>query len=101
MLRLCKEGHSSPKQKLYSQTLIKLLQGRPTLVLYSELLWDMGKPEDALELRGRGRGEPKAGNSIRAEGALMNIAAIPTLKKLKSLSAPVEKIEIEPVTTQR
>ena len=30
------------------QTLIKQGKDGPTLVLYSELLWDMGKFEDAL-----------------------------------------------------
>ena len=84
------------------QTLIKQGKDGPTLVLYSELLWDMGKFEEALELRIEAEELfRKAGNSIRAEEVLawMNIEAIPTLKKIqKPKSPPVEKIEVKPVT---
>ena len=38
-------------EDVIKQTLIKQGKDGPTLVLYSELLWDMGKFEDALELR--------------------------------------------------
>ena len=84
------------------QTLIKQGKDGPTLVLYSELLWDMGKFEEALALRIEAEELfRKAGNSIRAEEVLawMNIEAIPTLKKIeKPKSPPVEKIGVKPFT---
>ena len=101
---LQRRSQLSEAEAVIKQTLIKQGKDGPTLVLYSELLWDMGKPEDALELRIEAEALfRKAGNSIMAKEVLawMNIEAIPTLKKIeKPQSAPVEKIEIEPVTTQ-
>ena len=89
-------------EDVIKQTLIKQGKDGPTLVLYSELFWDMGKFEDALELRIEAEELfRKAGNSIRADEVLawMNIEAIPTLKKIeKPKSPPVEKIEVKPVT---
>ena len=89
-------------EDVIKQTLIRQGKDGPTLVLYSELLWDMGKFEEALELRIEAEELfRKAGNSIRAEEVLawMNIKAIPNLKKIeKPKSQPVEKIEVKPVT---
>jgi S1-C subfamily serine protease len=88
-------------ESVIKETLIKQGKDGPTLVLYSELLWDMGKFEEALDLRIEAESLFRAaGNSIMAEEVLawMNIEAIPTLKKIeKPKSAPIEKIEAEPV----
>ena len=101
---LQRRSQLSEAEAVIKQTLIKQGKDGPTLVLYSELLWDMGKPEESLELRIEAEELfRKAGNSIMAEEVLawMNIEAIPTLKKIeKPQSAPVEKIEIEPAQFQ-
>ena len=92
----------SEAEAVIKETLIKQGKDGPTLVLYSELLWDMGKFEQALDLRIEAHALfRKAGNTIMAEEVLawMNVEAIPTLKKIeKPKSPPVEQIEIEPVT---
>lgn len=99
---LQRRSQLSEAEAVIKQTLIKQGEDGPTLVLYSELLWDMGKFEQALDLRIEAEALfRKAGNTIMAEEVLawMNVEAIPTLKKIeKPKSPPVEQIEIEPVT---
>ena len=67
-------------ENMLKQTLIKQGEDGPTLVLYSDLLWDMGKFEEALELRVRAEVLfREAGNIIMAEEALawMNVTSPP------------------------
>ena len=73
-------------EQILKQTIIKQGEDGPTLVQYSDLLWDMGKFEDALEMRVQAEELfRKAGNTIMAEEALawMNVQAIPTIKKIE------------------
>ena len=87
-------------EQILKQTIIKQGEDGPTLVQYSDLLWDMGKFEDALEMRVQAEELfRKAGNIIMAEEALawMNVQAIPTIKKIEKPKSPmVDKITVEP-----
>ncbi len=85
-------------ETMLKQTLIRQGEDGPTLVLYSDLLWDMGKFEEALELRVRAEVLfRKAGNIIMAEEALawMNVEAVATIRKIvKPKSPTVDRIVV-------
>ena len=87
-------------ENMLKQTLIKQGEDGPTLVLYSDLLWDMGKFEEALELRVRAEVLfREAGNIIMAEEALawMNVEAVPTIRKIAKPKSPtVDRIDVAP-----
>ena len=87
-------------ETMLKQTLIRQGEDGPTLVLYSDLLWDMGKFEEALELRVRAEALfREAGNTIMAEETLawMHVEAVPSIRKIAKPKSPtVDRIVVVP-----